>query len=230
MIKLENLQKSKLFWYLKKKLKLKSPDKIFFEKSNFNRISFIHRALRKFPKDSAKYLEIGVFQNAVFDTIYLSERNKYGVDPSSGGNLRMTSDEFFLTNKTLFDVIFIDGLHQYEQCQRDCINSLKFLKSNGIIILHDLLPQNADEEFVPQMNKTWTGDVWKVAVELSLSKNLDFRIVNIDHGVGILKKQKKYEYKVINELRNKRFDTFIEVYYKKLPIVSSNEAMRFIDS
>ena len=230
MIKLENLQKSKLFWYLKKKLKLKSPDKIFFEKSNFNRISFIHRALRKFPKDSAKYLEIGVFQNAVFDTIYLSERNKYGVDPSSGGNLRMTSDEFFLTNKTLFDVIFIDGLHQYEQCQRDCINSLKFLKSNGIIILHDILPQNADEEFVPQMNKTWTGDVWKVAVELSLSKNLDFRIVNIDHGVGILKKQKKYEYKVINELRNKRFDTFIEVYYKKLPIVSSNEAMRFIDS
>ncbi len=230
MFKLENLQKSKLFWYLKKKLKLKSPDKIFFEKSNFNRISFIHRALRKFPKDSAKYLEIGVFQNAVFDTIYLSERNKYGVDPSSGGNLRMTSDDFFLTNKTLFDVIFIDGLHQYEQCQRDCINSLKFLKSNGIIILHDLLPQNADEEFVPQMNKTWTGDVWKVAVELSLSKNLDFRIVNIDHGVGILKKQKKYEYKVINELRNKRFDTFIEVYYKKLPIVSSNEAMRFIDS
>ena len=230
MIKLEKLQKSKLFWYLKKKLKLKSPDKIFFEKSNFNRISFIHRALRRFPKDSAKYLEIGVFQNAVFDTIYLSERNKYGVDPSSGGNLRMTSDEFFLTNKTLFDVIFIDGLHQYEQCQRDCINSLKFLKSNGIIILHDLLPQNADEEFVPQMNKTWTGDVWKVAVELSLSKNLDFRIVNIDHGVGILKKQKKYEYKVINELRNKRFDTFIEVYYKKLPIVSSNEAMRFIDS
>ena len=191
MIKLEKLQKSKLFWYLKKKLKLKSPDKIFFEKSNFNRISFIHRALRKFPKDSAKYLEIGVFQNAVFDTIYLSERNKYGVDPSSGGNLRMTSDEFFLTNKTLFDVIFIDGLHQYEQCQRDCINSLKFLKSNGIIILHDLLPQNADEEFVPQMNKTWTGDVWKVAVELSLSKNLDFRIVNIDHGVGILKKKTK---------------------------------------
>ncbi len=230
MIKLENLQKLKLFWYFKKKLKLKSPDKISFEKSNFNRISFIHRALRKFPKDSAKYLEIGVFQNAVFDTIYLSEKNKYGVDPSSGGNLRMTSDEFFLTNKTLFDVIFIDGLHRYEQCQRDCINSLKFLKSNGIIILHDLLPQNADEEFVPQMNKTWTGDVWKVAVELSMSKNLDFRIVNIDHGVGILKKQKNYEYKIINELCNKRFDTFFEVYYGKLPIVSSNEAMRFIDS
>ena len=107
---------------------------------------------------------------------------------------------------------------------------IRWFKRNGIIFLHDLLPQNADEEFVPQMNKTWTGDVWKVAVELSMSKNLDFRIVNIDHGVGILKKQKNYEYKIINELCNKRFDTFFEVYYGKLPIVSSNEAMRFIDS
>ncbi len=191
MIKLESLKKSKLFWYFKKKLRMKSPDKILFEKSNFNRISFIHRALRKFPQNSAKYLEIGVFQNAVFDTIYLSEKNKYGVDPSTGGNLRMTSDEFFSNNKTFFDVIFIDGLHHYEQCQKDCINALKFLKTDGIILLHDLLPQNADEEYVPQMNKTWTGDVWKVAVELSMSKNLDFRIVNIDHGVGILKKKKQ---------------------------------------
>ncbi len=230
MIKLENLKKSKLFWYFKKKFKIKSPNKILFEQSNFNRISFIHRALRKFPKDTAKYLEIGVFQNAVFDTIYLSEKNKYGVDPSTGGNIRMTSDEFFLNNKTFFDVIFIDGLHHYEQCQKDCINSLKFLKSDGIILLHDLLPQNADEEYVPQMNKTWTGDVWKVAVELSVSKNLDFRVVNIDHGVGILKKNKKYEYKVLNELRTKRFNTFFETYYEKLPIISSSEAMRFIDS
>ena len=111
----------------KKKLRIKSQNKIFFfEKANFNRISFIHRALRKFPQKTAKYLEIGVFQNAVFDTIYLSENNKYGVDPQSGGNLKMTSDEFFSKNKTFFDVIFIDGLHLYKQCQKDCINALKF--------------------------------------------------------------------------------------------------------
>ena len=113
--------------YVKKKLKIKSKNKIFFEEANFNRISFIHRALRKFPQKTAKYLEIGVFQNAVFDTIYLSENNKYGVDPQSGGNYKMTSDEFFSKNKILFDVIFIDGLHHYKQCQKDCINALKFL-------------------------------------------------------------------------------------------------------
>ena len=43
----------------------------------------------------------------------------------------------FSKNKTFFDVIFIDGLHHYKQCQKDCINALKFLKANGIILLHD---------------------------------------------------------------------------------------------
>ena len=229
-MKLDGLKKYKFYWYIKKKLKIKSKNKISFEKANFNRISFIHRALRKFPQNTAKYLEIGVFQNAVFDTIYLSENNKYGVDPQSGGNFRMTSDEFFSKNRILFDVIFIDGLHHYKQCQKDCMNALKFLKPNGIILLHDLLPQNADEEFVPQRNKTWTGDVWKVAVELNISKNLDFRIVNIDHGVGILKKKKNYDYKILKNLEKERFETFYNKYFRKLPIISSKEAMKFIDS
>ena len=210
MIK-KDLRNYKLYWYLKKKLKLKSPDKIFFEKSNYNRLSLIHRGLRKFNPNNCKYLEIGVFQDAVFDTIYLPKKNKFGVDPMSGGNQRMTSDEFFSKNKNQFEVIFIDGLHEYKQCQIDCINALKFLKRNGIIFLHDLLPQNSDEEFVPQRTKTWTGDVWKVAVELSQSKNLDFRIANIDHGVGILKKKANYEYKHMNHLSDKR-----PILYRKL--------------
>ena len=226
---IENIKKSKLFWYLKKKFKIKSPNKVFFENSNYNRISFIHRGLRKYKANTCKYLEIGVFQNAIFDTIYLPKKNKFGVDPKSGGNFRMTSDEFFSKNKNKFDLIFIDGLHEYEQCQKDCVNALKSLQPNGIILLHDLLPQNPDEEYVPQRTKTWTGDVWKVAVELASSENLDFRIVNIDHGVGILKKRKNYKYKKINSLLNKRFDSFYNVYFKKLPIISCNEAMNFID-
>ena len=91
-MKVDNLKKYKLYWYIKK-LRIKSQNKIFFEKANFNRISFIHRALRKFPQKTAKYLEIGVFQT-VFDTIYLSENNKYG-SITKCGNLKMTSDEFF---------------------------------------------------------------------------------------------------------------------------------------
>ena len=223
------ITESKFYWYLKRKLNIKSKNKIFFEDISYNRISFIQRSIKKFNPKSCKYLEIGVFQNAVFDTIYLSEKNKFGVDPVSGGNYRMTSDEFFKKNKDFFDVIFIDGLHEYTQCQKDCINALNFLKPSGIILIHDLVPQNADEEFVPQRSKTWTGDVWKVAVELSQSKDIDFVIANIDHGVGILKKRKNYKYKILKELKHKRFNAFYNYYYKKLPIVSSTQAMKFID-
>ena len=48
----------------------------------------------------------------------------------------MTSDEFFEKYpEEKFDVIFIDGLHHYDQCQKDTINALKKLNESGIILL-----------------------------------------------------------------------------------------------
>ena len=140
----------------------------------------------------------------------------------------MTSNIFFSENNLKFDVIFIDGLHHYKQCQKDTVNSLKCLNPEGIIFIHDLLPRNSFEEFVPQKQSTWSGDVWKVAVELSQSKNIDFCIVNIDRGVGIVKTRKDYEYKVNDDLMNLKFKDFIENFYPKLPIINSEEALKFI--
>ena len=57
----------------------------------------------------SEYLEIGCDQDQLFSKINIE--NKTGVDPSSGGNTRKTSDEFFFENKKKFDIIFIDG-HQ----------------------------------------------------------------------------------------------------------------------
>ena len=203
-------------------------NKITYEKNFYNRISFTLRAISNFNIETCKYLEIGVARNTVFNCIPLKIENKIGVDPVNGGTHRMTSDNFFLENKIKFDVIFIDGLHHYKQCQKDCLNSLKFLNPGGIILLHDFLPQNSYEELIPKKQSSWTGDVWKVAVELTQSKNIDFCIANIDKGVGIVKPSKNYEYKINNELSNLRFDVFFKNYYRTLPIVSSEEALKFI--
>ena len=128
-----------------------------------------------------------------------------------------------------FDVIFIDGLHHYDQAQRDLINSLKFLKKNGIILIHDMLPRNPLEERVPQKQPSWTGDVWKLGVELLKSKT-NFIIANIDHGVGIIKPLNKNEYITLNdELNDKRFQTF-KKFLPKFPIVSLEESFKFIDN
>ena len=204
-------------------------DKIVYENNFYNRISFILRAISKFDIQTCKYLEIGVADNAVFNCIPLKIENKIGVDPASGGTHRMTSDDFFSKNNLKFDVIFIDGLHHYKQCQKDCINSLKFLNPEGIILLHDFLPQNSFEESVPRKQSSWTGDVWKIAAELVQSKNINFCIANIDKGVGIVKPKKGYEYKINNELTNLKFEDFFKNYYNKLPIVNSDDALKFIN-
>jgi len=220
------------FWKFKRLInnKIGNSKKILFEKNFYNRISFIQKAISNFDEKSCKYLEIGTYQNETFNTIPLLLKNKFGVDPISGGNIRLSSDAFFEKNNTKFDVIFIDGLHTYEQCQKDVINSLNSISSEGIILIHDLLPKNKFQAQVPRIQDTWNGDIWKVAVELNNSKNIRFKIANIDHGIGIVKCKKNFNYtKMNNTLKNEKFDTFYNDYYKQLPIINSEEALLFIN-
>ena len=202
-----------------------------WHKYNINRIALINSAVRKIlnEKKDCKYLEIGCDDNFVFNSIILPNENKIGVDPRQGGNHRMTSDEFFSQNKKNFDVIFIDGLHHYEQCQKDVINSLKFLNLNGYIFIHDLLPLNWKMELVPRIQGHWNGDVWKVGYELSLLKNLEFKIANIDSGIGYLKKTSEIKYIKLPELLNKRFKDYLKIY-NELPLINPIDALREINN
>ena len=102
-----------------------------------SRISIIQRIIDY--KKYNDYLEIGCDQDENFSQINI--KNKVGVDPKSGGTLRMTSDEFFRTNRNKFEIIFLDGLHTYEQTIKDIKNSIKFLKRDGLIVVHDCLPK-----------------------------------------------------------------------------------------
>ena len=57
----------------------------------------------------------------------------------------MTSDEFFAKASLpfRFDVVFIDGLHTYEQSRKDAENALGVIVEGGVIIMHDCNPPNA---------------------------------------------------------------------------------------
>lgn len=151
----------------------------------YNRISVINRVLAAY-KEPVKYLEIGCATNQCFNCIPVP--GKVGVDPERGGTHRMTSDAFFEQNNQQFDVIFIDGLHEFHQCRKDAINALSRLPVGGTMLFHDFLPRNWREEHVPRISRKWTGDVWKVAVELMASSGIDFRILEVDNGVGVVRK------------------------------------------
>ena len=199
-----------------------------FEKCHQNRISLISLACQNYDFHKCKYLEIGVFDNYTFNSVPIKNENKIGVDPISGGTHRVSSDNFFDNNKEKFDIIFIDGLHTYDQVCKDLNNSLKAINDDGIIFIHDLLPRNFREQQTPcKTVGLWTGDVWKVSQDILACEHLDFIISKFDHGVGIIKKKKN----IINSIEfNQEKKSFKD--YKnnldKLPIASFTEACNFI--
>ena len=159
-------------------------------------------------KNYKSYLEIGCFSNELFDQINC--KNKVGVDPVSGGTVRKTSDQFFESNTNKFDCIFIDGLHEYHQVKKDIINSLTYLNDDGIILLHDCLPNNFYAQATPRCQYEWNGDVWKAIVEFRNNKDVDVYTCNADYGIGVIFKRSNNNLlnQTISDYKNLKFEEY----------------------
>lgn len=191
-----------------------------------NRIAVVNLLLSKFSNPS--YLEIGCATDTLFHSVPVID--KTGVDPVSGGNVRKTSDLFFSQNERKFHIIFIDGLHTYEQVRRDLINSFLSVRSGGWIALHDMLPLTWEEQHIPPvLPGAWTGDVWKIAFELAETEGVDFKILRVDHGIGLIKKiEGEVHLKdLTDQLRSKQFNYYYE-NLSRLPIVDWEEAQEWL--
>ena len=158
------------------------------------RADVIQSMLDLYPDPS--YLEIGVDAGATFRA--LRAARKVAVDPAfkfrppataaddTVSYHEMTSDAFFASvgpEAPKFDVIYIDGLHTFEQVLRDLLNATDRLSAKGVVILDDILPNSyhaslpsldeafqvrnyvADRQGQPGMkaDSTWMGDVYKAA-------------------------------------------------------------------
>ena len=187
----------------------------FYKRLNYNwsktpsRTEIIQKIINK--QAYKNYLEIGCDNDENFSKVYID--NKVGVDPLKGGTLRMTSDEFFKNNKNYFDIIFLDGLHTYEQTIKDIKISLNFLNKKGVIIIHDCLPKKIWNQIVPRMYGHWNGDVWKAIVHSRTFDYADTYTLKADHGLGIIfKRQNKKHLKIKEEnFKNLKFSD----YYNK---------------
>ena len=157
LIRLKNSSKVlKLFYYYHYLFYDKKHGNIGFDfTTKKSRLDIVQSIIEK--KKYKKYLEIGCFDDELFN--HVNCELKVGVDPVSGGTVRKTSDQFFSNNNQYFDCVFIDGLHEYKQVQKDIINSLRFLNDGGIILLHDCLPNNFYEQAIPRCQWTWNGEV-----------------------------------------------------------------------
>jgi len=187
---------------------------------NFFRWNLIDYLNKK--NNYTSYLEIGCDKDQLFSKINIE--NKYGVDPSSGGNIRKTSDDFFLENKINFDLVFIDGLHEYKQAKNDIINSLKFLNKDGIILVHDCMPDSMSKQAVPRYRMSWNGDVWKAIVDLRRNKNIEIFTCEIDQGIAIIQNKMNTDpLRLDLQIKQLKFKDYYQNYINYMRVISLEE-------
>ena len=206
----------------------------FFKRLNYkwnnlpSRTEIIQKII--YRKNYTDYLEIGCDNDENFSKIKI--KNKIGIDPLKGGTLRMTSDEFFKNNNNFFDIIFLDGLHTYEQTIKDINNSLTFLNQNGVILIHDCLPKKIWNQIVPRMYGHWNGDVWKAIVHSRTYDKADTYTCVADHGLGIIfKRENKKKLNIeIKNFKSLKFADYYNNHKKYMNTISHEEIDKILNN
>ncbi|MEI2419775.1 class I SAM-dependent methyltransferase, partial [Arthrospira platensis SPKY2] len=95
--------------------------------------------------------------------------------------IEVTSDEFFRNHANSFqpfDLIYLDGLHTFEQTFRDFCATLSCTHSKTIWLIDDTCPESYAQaqsshqrcvkikQFSGEKNKSWMGDVFKVVAAI----------------------------------------------------------------
>ena len=205
----------------------------FFKKKRYNwskyptRFEIIQNII-EFKKYKS-YLEIGCDRNQSFSNINIDKR--VGVDPVEGGTHKMTSDEFFLNNNDKFDIIFIDGLHQYEQVIKDVKNSLNCLTKNGVILLHDCLPRTLWNQVYPRINSDWNGDVWKAIVECRTYENIDTYTCIADRGIGVIVPRKNMNKLILNKkyFKGLKYKDYYQNHEQYMNLIEHHDIFKTIE-
>ena len=205
---------NRVYYFLFKERFQKKLDLKFDNVKRWDLIQYLN-SIYKFKS----YLEIGCDDNQLFSKIDIPK--KIGVDPVSGGNFKAKSDDFFSQNSEKFDLIFIDGLHEYNQVKKDILNSLKFLNDKGFILVHDCLPRSLSAQAVPRYRNVWNGDVWQAIVEFRTYPNLEIFTCLADEGISIIQHKKNTEtLKLKKDILDLKFKDYYYNYNQFMRVIN----------
>jgi hypothetical protein len=173
--------------------------------------------------DEVRYMEIGVSAGDTFKAIKAKE--KYAVDPKflfdipSNAEARgeyyfqVTSDSFFekYGEGRAFDVIYIDGLHTYEQTLRDLLNSIQLLAFGGVIVIDDTVPTSYAaslpdpnivmniRQLLNDQDQAWMGDVYKLVYFVqTFMQQFEYRTISDNHGQIVMWRQVRPQSEIVD--------------------------------
>jgi len=180
------------------------------------RHTVVNRLLSLYDRPS--YLEVGVCTGETFDSVVAPV--KVAVDPNflfdheaperqvEGSTYHpITSDEYFgsvVPEDQVFDVIFLDGLHTFEQTLRDLLNALGHLSPQGVIVIDDVRPSSYLSS-LPQRgrarrarkatgdpDRAWSGDVYRLVYFIdTFCQQLSLRTIADNHGQSVVWRRRR---------------------------------------
>ena len=176
-----------------------------------SRSEVVNRFLELFNAPS--YLEVGVSEGETFFAI--NAHRKVAVDPKfrfpieqarkehvSSTFHEVTSDIYFserIGPSDLFQVIYLDGLHTFEQTLRDFTNAIRFLSPDGVIVIDDVVPNSYQSSLPDQVesirvkkaigdpDNSWMGDTYKLVFFIeAFFPTFELRTIADNHGQAVV--------------------------------------------
>jgi hypothetical protein len=198
---------------------LSSKQILIMKKSESRRSQVVNQIINSI--ETKNYLEIGVNRGTTFKSVQAPL--KVAVDPKflfsdkqskilkTGERLEfyeITSDQFFQNHAHIyppFDLVFIDGLHTFEQTLRDLLNVIHHTHDQSVIIIDDTIPNDvfaslpsAKQCFqlrnqLDIKNGQWMGDVYKLVPFIhDFMPFLSYVTLQENHGQTVVWKERRY--------------------------------------
>lgn len=164
--------------------------------------------------EAPSYLEVGVQDGYTFHAVKAPRKVAVdpnfrfdiaaaAADPANAGSSyhALPSDDYFSGPgaSDRFDLIFLDGLHTFDQTLRDLLNAIVRLNSGGLIVLDDTMPFSYassipsfdDSARLRQMtgdpSPAWMGDVYRLVFFVrDYLTSFEYATVSEAHGQTIL--------------------------------------------